>query len=150
MFIKRVDYDVSVFGIPLDTGTTYRAGTRFGAAGHPQKFQLCTETYYFEMGVDLREQITMCDLGGRIRHSCQHRKSLRPDQPRRVPRLCQWKPSRLCWAGDHSIGYPCVRGIAPHIDGDIGIFHIDRHVDTQEKDMDERMHTTPWFHAHQY
>jgi len=29
----------------------------------------------------------------------------------------------------------------------VGIIHIDRHVDTQETDMDERMHTCPWFHA---
>jgi agmatinase len=49
--------------------------------------------------------------------------------------------------GDHSIGYPDVRGIAPFVDGPVGIIHIDRHVDTQETDMDERMHTTPWFHA---
>ena len=28
-----------------------------------------------------------------------------------------------------------------------GIIHFDRHVDTQETDLDERMHTTPWFHA---
>ena len=49
--------------------------------------------------------------------------------------------------GDHSIGYPTIRGIAPHLDGNIGIIHFDRHVDTQELDLDERMHTTPWFHA---
>ncbi len=47
--------------------------------------------------------------------------------------------------GDHSLGFPNVRGIAPHIDGNVGIIHIDRHIDIQEKDMDERMHTTPWF-----
>jgi agmatinase len=33
------------------------------------------------------------------------------------------------------------------VDGNIGIIHLDRHADIQEKDMDERMHTTPWFHA---
>lgn len=49
--------------------------------------------------------------------------------------------------GDHSIGHPDIRGLAPHIEGNIGIIHLDRHVDIQEKDMDERMHTTPWFHA---
>jgi arginase family enzyme len=31
--------------------------------------------------------------------------------------------------------------------GNLGIIHFDRHVDTQETDLDERMHTTPWFHA---
>jgi agmatinase len=49
--------------------------------------------------------------------------------------------------GDHSIGYPTVRGVAQHLDGKLGIIHFDRHVDTQETDLDERMHTTPWFHA---
>lgn len=33
------------------------------------------------------------------------------------------------------------------MDGNVGIIHFDRHVDTQETDLDERMHTTPWFHA---
>jgi agmatinase len=49
--------------------------------------------------------------------------------------------------GDHSIGFPCVRGVAENVEGNIGIIHLDRHIDIQEKDMDERMHTTPWFHA---
>ena len=49
--------------------------------------------------------------------------------------------------GDHSIGYPTVRAVAEHLDGNLGIIHFDRHVDTQETDLDERMHTTPWFHA---
>ena len=49
--------------------------------------------------------------------------------------------------GDHSIGFPTIRGMAPYVDGNIGIIHFDRHVDTQETDLDERMHTTPWFHA---
>jgi agmatinase len=49
--------------------------------------------------------------------------------------------------GDHSIGYPDVRGIAKHIEGNVGIIHFDRHIDIQERDMDERMHTTHWFHA---
>ena len=29
----------------------------------------------------------------------------------------------------------------------MGIIHFDRHIDIQERDMDERMHTTHWFHA---
>ena len=49
--------------------------------------------------------------------------------------------------GDHSIGFPTIRGLAPYLDGNVGIIHFDRHVDTQETDLDERMHTTPWFHA---
>ncbi len=49
--------------------------------------------------------------------------------------------------GDHSIGYPDVRGIAPQIDGNVGIIHFDRHSDLSEYNFDERMHGTPFFHA---
>jgi agmatinase len=50
--------------------------------------------------------------------------------------------------GDHSLGFATVRGVAQHLQGGkLGIIHFDRHVDTQDTDLDERMHTTPWFHA---
>jgi arginase family enzyme len=49
--------------------------------------------------------------------------------------------------GDHSIGYPDIRGIAPHIDGNVGIIHFDRHSDLSEYSLDERMHGSPFFHA---
>ena len=43
--------------------------------------------------------------------------------------------------GDHSIGFPTVRGLASVTSKRIGIIHVDRHADIQETDLDERMHT---------
>jgi agmatinase len=49
---------------------------------------------------------------------------------------------------DHSLGYPTIRAVAQHLNGgDLGIIHFAQHVGTQDTDLDERMHTTPWFHA---
>ena len=142
---KAGDYDVAVFGIPLDTGTTYRAGTRFGPQG-VRRISALYGTYYFEMGVDLREQMTLADLGDIFVIPANIEKAF--DQiSRGVSHVFRSGAFPVMIGGDHSIGYPCVRGIAPHVKGNIGIIHIDRHVDTQEKDLDERMHTTPWFHA---
>ena len=139
------NYDIAIFGIPLDTGTTYRPGTRFGPQGM-RKISALYGTYYFELGVDLREQVTMCDLGDVFVIPANIEKAF--DQiSRGVSHVFASGTFPVMLGGDHSIGYPCVRGIAPHVDGNIGIIHIDRHVDTQEKDLDERMHTTPWFHA---
>ena len=138
------NYDVAFLGIPFDIGTTYRSGTRFGPQGMRRISALYT-TYFYELGVDLVEKVRMCDLGdvftiGNIEKSF--------DQ---VSRAVSHVYASGCFpflmGGDHSLGYPNVRGIAPHVDGNIGIIHIDRHIDTQEKDMDERMHTCPWFHA---
>ena len=56
------NYDVAVIGVPHDSGTTYRPGTRFGPQGIRRISALYTP-YNFELGVDLREQITLCDVG---------------------------------------------------------------------------------------
>jgi agmatinase len=138
------NYDVAFLGEPFDIGTTFRSGTRFGPQGMRRASLLYT-TYYYETGVDLLEQVRMCDLGdvytiGNIEKSF--------DQiSRAVSHVYASGCFPFLMGGDHSLGYPNVRGIAPHVDGNIGIIHIDRHVDTQERDMDERMHTCPWFHA---
>lgn len=142
---KAGEYDVCVFGIPLDTGTTYRAGTRFGPQG-VRRISALYNTYHFDMGVDLREQITLADLGDVFVIPANIEKAF--DQiSRAVSHVFASGTFPVMIGGDHSIGYPCVRGVAPHVNGNIGIIHIDRHVDTQEKDLDERMHTCPWFHA---
>jgi len=142
---KAGDYDVAVFGIPLDTGTTYRPGTRFGPQG-VRRISALYNTYNFDLGIDLREQITLADFGDIFVIPANIEKAF--DQiSRGVSHMFRSGAFPIMIGGDHSIGYPCIRGIAPHVSGNIGIIHVDRHVDTQEKDLDERMHTCPWFHA---
>ena len=61
--VNRVgEYDVAIIGVPHDSGTTYRPGTRFGPQGIRRISALYTP-YNYEMGVDLREQIKLCDVG---------------------------------------------------------------------------------------
>jgi agmatinase len=139
------EYDVAVLGVPLDAGTTYRPGTRFGPQGMRQISALYG-TYSFELAVDLRESITICDLGDVFTIPGNIEKSF--DQiDKAVGHVYASGALPVVLGGDHSIGYPTVRGVARNLDGRLGIIHFDRHVDTQETDLDERMHTTPWFHA---
>ena len=56
------NYDVAVLGVPFDGGTTYRPGTRFGPQGI-RRISALYGPYSFELGVDLRESITIADLG---------------------------------------------------------------------------------------
>ena len=138
-------YDVAVLGAPLDSGTTYRPGTRFGPQGI-RRISALYGTYSFELGVDLRESITVADLGDIFTIPANIEKSF--DQiSKAVAHVYASGAMPVVLGGDHSIGYPTVRGVAEHLDGNLGIIHFDRHVDTQEYDLDERMHTTPWFHA---
>jgi agmatinase len=139
------EYEVAVLGVPLDAGTTYRPGTRFGPQGMRQISALYG-TYSFELAVDLRETIGICDLGDVFTIPANIEKSF--DQiDKAVGHVYASGALPVVLGGDHSIGYPTVRGVARNLDGRLGIIHFDRHVDTQETDLDERMHTTPWFHA---
>jgi agmatinase len=138
-------YDAAVIGIPFDSGTTYRPGTRFGPQGIRRISALYTP-YNYELGVDLREQMTLCDAGDVFTIPANLEKSF--DQiSRGVAHVFSSGALPIMLGGDHSIGFPCVRGIAQCTDKKIGIIHFDRHIDIQEKDLDERMHTTPWFWA---
>lgn len=138
-------YDAAVLGIPFDSGTTYRPGTRFGPQGIRRISALYTP-YNYELGVDLREQMTLCDAGDVFTIPGNLEKSF--DQiSRGVAHVFSSGALPVMLGGDHSIGFPCVRGIAECTSKKIGIIHFDRHIDIQEKDLDERMHTTPWFHA---
>jgi agmatinase len=139
------DAEVAVFGAPLDAGTTYRPGTRFGPQGIRRATNLFG-TYSYEFGVDLREQLNVVDIGDVFTIPANIEKSF--DQiSRATAHVVQSGAMPVVLGGDHSIGFPTIRGLAPHMGGNVGIIHFDRHVDTQETDLDERMHSTPWFHA---
>jgi agmatinase len=145
--VKQVgNYDVAIVGVPHDSGTTYRPGTRFGPQGI-RKISALYTPYNFELGVDLREQITLCDVGDIFTIPGNNEKSF--DQiSKGIAHIFRSGALPIILGGDHSIGFPTVRGVCRHLGNQkVGIIHFDRHVDTQETDLDERMHTCPWFHA---
>ncbi|KAL7544956.1 hypothetical protein ACHAWF_016331 [Thalassiosira exigua] len=138
-------YDCAVVGVPFDGGCTYRPGTRFGPQGIRRISALYTP-YNYEKGIDLREQMTLCDIGDVFTIPANIEKSF--DQiSNAVAHIASKGTMPIILGGDHSIGYPTVRGLASVTTKNIGIIHVDRHADIQEKDLDERMHTTPYFHA---
>lgn len=145
--VKQVgNYDIAIVGVPHDSGTTYRPGTRFGPQGI-RKISALYTPYNFELGVDLREQITLCDVGDIFTIPANNEKSF--DQiSKGIAHIFKSGAFPIILGGDHSIGFPTLRGVCRHLgDKKVGIIHFDRHVDTQETDLDERMHTCPWFHA---
>ncbi len=145
--VNRVgEFDVAILGVPHDSGTTYRPGTRFGPQGIRRISALYTP-YNYEMAVDLRESIRLCDVGDIFTIPANNEKSF--DQiSKGVAHVFASGAFPIILGGDHSIGFPTVRGVCRHLgDKKVGIIHFDRHVDTQEIDLDERMHTCPWFHA---
>ncbi len=142
--VRKVgDYEAAFLGIPFDTGTTYRPGTRFGPQA-VRRISAVYDGYSVDAGVDLFEELDFCDAGDVFVIPGNIEKTF--DQvTRAVSHIYTSGAFPILCGGDHSLGYPNVRGIAPHIDGNVGIIHFDRHIDMQDMDMDERMHTTPWY-----
>lgn len=137
--------DVVFVGAPLDTGTTFRGGTRFGPQGIRQMSGL-PSGYNVEMGVDLHEALDMVDVGDVNVIPANIEKSF--DQiDKAVAYIHEHASFPVVLGGDHSIGYPDIRAMSPYVDGNIGIIHFDRHSDISEFNLDERMHGTPFFHA---
>jgi agmatinase len=137
--------DVAIVGAPLDTGTTFRPGTRFGPNAI-RRISALGRGYNAELGVDLDESLTMVDVGDIQVIPANIEKSF--DQvARAIGYLAERAVFPVVLGGDHSLGYPDIRGIAPYVDGNIGIIHFDRHSDLSEKTYDERMHGSPFFHA---
>lgn len=143
--VRKVgNYDVAFVGVPFDIGCTFRTGTRFGPQGM-RRISALYQKYSYEHGVDLSESLAMCDVGDIF---CPSNITKGHDQiTKGVAHILSHGTLPMIMGGDHSIGYPNARAVAQCVDGNVGIIHLDRHVDTQEKDMDEIMHTCPWFHA---
>lgn len=142
--IRKIgEYEAAFVGAPFDSATTYRPGTRFGPQA-VRRISALYDGYWFDGGVDIYEELDFCDAGDIFVIPGNIEKTF--DQvTKAVSHIYTSGVFPIICGGDHSLGFPNVRGIAPHIDGNVGIIHIDRHIDIQEKDMDERMHTTPWF-----
>ncbi len=142
--IRKVGaYEAAFVGIPFDTGTTYRPGTRFGPQA-VRRISAVYDGYSVDAGVDIFEELDFCDAGDVFVIPGNIEKTF--DQvSKAVSHVYTSGVFPILCGGDHSLGYPNVRGIAPHIDGNVGIIHFDRHIDMQDMDMDERMHTTPWY-----
>ncbi len=142
--IRKIgNYEAAFVGVPFDTGTTYRPGTRFGPQA-VRRISAIYDGYSLDGGVDLFEELDFCDAGDVFVIPGNIEKTF--DQvSKAVSHVYTSGAFPIICGGDHSLGYPNVRGIAPHIDGNVGIIHFDRHIDMQDMDMDERMHTTPWY-----
>ncbi len=137
--------DVAIVGAPFDGGTTFRSGTRFGPRAIREISGLHSG-YNFERGVDLYESLDIVDIGDVSVIPANIEKSF--DQiDKAIAYIHERGVFPVILGGDHSIGYPDIRGLAPYIDGNIGIIHFDRHSDLSEYNIDERMHGTPFFHA---
>jgi Arginase family len=125
-----VGHDVA----PFDMGTTFRPGARW-APQAVRRISALYDGYNLDMAVDLLEELDIVDVGDVFVIPSNIEKTF--DQiDKAVHHLAASGAFPVIIGGDHSIGYPDVKGVARHVDGYVGIIHLDRHIDLAERDMD--------------
>ena len=142
---KVSEYDVAVVGVPYDSGTTNRSGTRLGPEGI-RRASIQYSPYNPDYGIDLRESVRLCDVGDIYTIPANSEKSFN-QITKGIGHLFSQKVMPVILGGDHSISFPCLRGISPYVPGKIGVIQFDRHADCEPRQMDERMHGTEWYYA---
>ncbi len=139
------DYDVAFVGVPYDSGTSNRSGTRLGPEGI-RRASIMFSPYNPDYGIDLNEKLKFCDCGDIYTLPASAEKSF-AQITKGVGYIKSQGVIPMIMGGDHSISYPCLRGISPYVDGNIGVIQIDRHGDSMQSQMDEKMHGTEWFYS---
>ena len=115
------NFEAAFVGVPFDTGTTYRPGARFGPQA-VRRVSALYDGYSVDGAVDLFEELDLCDAGDVFVIPGNIEKTF--DQvSKAISHIYTSGAFPIICGGDHSLGYPNVRGIAPHIDGNVSRAH---------------------------
>ena len=137
--------DVAVVGIPFDTATTNRPGTRFGPRAIRQASASLAWCRPYAWDFDPLDRLHVIDYGDL--YFDHGRPELVPEAIRAgITTLVEAGVIPLALGGDHFIAYPMLQALAAK-HGPLSLIHFDAHSDTWD-DSDGRIdHGTMFFHA---
>lgn len=141
------DLDVAFVGIPLDIGTSWRSGTRFGPkqiraeSNMLRPYNMWTKAAPFET-------MNCADIGDVAINTFDLK-----DSVRRITAfyddLLRHDVIPMTMGGDHTLTLPILRAIAKK-HGPVGLIHIDAHADINEHMFGEEIaHGTPFRRAYE-
>jgi agmatinase len=133
---------IGIAGIPLDLGTTNRAGAREGPAAIRRASRMLVDGAHPVTRVDPR-RLPIADLGdfslalGDLAGSL----ALIESQAAAIGHL-------VALGGEHGITLPLLRALSGRLGGPVGLVHFDAHLDTWPESFGQRFsHGQPFFHA---
>jgi len=137
--------DAAFIGVPLDIGTSNRAGARFGPRQIRAESALL-RPYNMATGAAPFDTLQVADLGDVPINTYSIDKSL-PIIEAFYDRVLAAGCRPLTLGGDHTIALPILRAIARHY-GPVALVHVDAHADVNEAMFGEPIaHGTPFRRA---
>jgi len=134
------DVDVAIMGVPFDSGTSYRTGTRFG----PRKIReasLMIWGHNSTLNVTPLKKLNVVDYGdvSVVPTSIEHTMTAITNT---ASEIIESGTTLITLGGDHSIALPLLRAHAKK-HGPVSLVHIDAHIDTWEAEFE----TVPYSHG---
>ena len=142
------DVDVAVVGVPFDTATTNRPGTRFGPRGiRAASIDLAFEKKVYGWDFHPVTEMKIADHG-----DVPFDFTLPAGVPDQIEHYVTWMLEQdtmvLTLGGDHFISYPLIKAHATKHRKPISMIHFDAHSDTWPDENDEGInHGTMFWHA---
>jgi agmatinase len=132
---------ICIVGVPLDLGTSNRAGARFGPQAIRQASRMLLDGDHPTHWVT-PAGLPLADIGDFRIALGDLRESLRL-----IERQAMAVGHLIALGGDHSITLPLLRALARRI-GPLGLVHFDAHVDTWPDSFGQVYgHGSPFYHA---
>ena len=100
-------YEAAFVGAPFNSATTYRPGTRFGPQA-VRRISALYDGYWFDGGVDLYEELDLCDAGDIFVIPGNIEKTF-GQVTKAVSHIYTSGVFPIICGGDHSLGFPNVR-----------------------------------------
>jgi agmatinase len=137
--------DVAITGIPFDTATTNRPGTRFGPRAIREASTQLSWAKLDEWDFDVFDQLAVIDYG-----DCDFdhgRPEMTPERiEKHVKEIISENVGLLSLGGDHFVTYPVLKAHAEK-HGPLSLIHFDAHSDTWEDEDGRIDHGTMFYHA---
>jgi guanidinobutyrase len=127
--------DVAVLGIPLDIGTSWRSGTRFGPK-QVRAESAMLRPYNLGTGAAPFDSLQVADIGDLAINTFSLSDSLRIISDS-YDAILTYDAMPLAIGGDHSITLPILRAMARR-HGPVALIHVDAHADVNDSMFGEK------------
>ena len=138
--------DVAVLGVPFDTATTNRSGTRFGPRAIRNASTIMAWERPYNMPFDPFDRLAVVDVGDAL-FDFGKPESVPSDIEACAAAVIAGGCGLLSLGGDHFISYPLLKAHASHYGKPLSLLHFDAHSDTWEDDNDRIDHGTMFYWA---
>ena len=127
--------DVCFMGVPIDIGTSWRSGTRFGPKQIRQESAMI-RPYNLQTGAAPFDSLQIADLGDVGINTFSLKDSLKIIETA-YDRLHNYSVVPATMGGDHSLTLPILRSVAKKY-GPVALVHVDAHADVNDEMFGER------------